>query len=139
MNMLQGKIIRDSGLHFYDDSIRIIIPESYHSQLESYIDKNIVCGIRPEDIHTDANVSFTAKADIAIDVIELMGNESYLYGSTGSNPMVARLQADLQSSLSTGESIELLFDMSKVHFFDNTTGKVIIGRLAVENDSPQTK
>jgi multiple sugar transport system ATP-binding protein len=52
-----------------------------------------------------------------------MGSESYIYLTTGKTPLVARF--DTQNQVEVNTDIEIVFDMSKAHMFDRTTGETI--------------
>ncbi|RDW18172.1 sugar ABC transporter ATP-binding protein [Oceanobacillus arenosus] len=121
MNFLNGKLDEN---HFVMGQIKVEVPEGKLKVLRAngYIGKDIILGIRPEDIHDeqlfiDANpdTKITAK----IDVAELMGAESYLYTSIDSQDFIARV--DSRSDIKGGENLDLAFDMNKVHFFDSET------------------
>src|SRR5699024_4916084 len=102
----------------------IKVPEGKMKVLreKDYIGKEVVLGVRPEDVHDepvfiDANPGSTINA--IIDVAELMGSESYLYSKLGEHDFVARV--DSRVDVSGGEELKLAFDMHKCHFFDVET------------------
>src|SRR5690625_7586828 len=73
---------------------------------QDYIGKDVVLGIRPENIHdepvfVDANPGSTIDAEI--DVAELMGSESYLYSKLADHDFVARV--DSRTDISGGETL----------------------------------
>ena len=79
----------------------------------------MVFGIRPEDIYDkifaqDARPEFTITA--TVDMVELMGSEIYLYLNAGNNSFVARVSN--QDTASVNQDLQVVFDMSKAHFFD---------------------
>jgi len=84
-------------------------------------------GIRPEDLYDDANALKEANAMIiegVVDVIELMGAETYLFMKIADSNVVARVSPKTKAQ--TGETIEIVFDMDKIHLFDQTTEKSIL-------------
>ncbi|MDD5423625.1 MAG: TOBE domain-containing protein [Candidatus Omnitrophica bacterium] len=92
-----------------------------------YVGKETVFGIRPEDIYdklfvTDAPTENTIKA--TCEVIEPMGSEAYLYLNTGKSSLVAKVGGHNKPAIN--QDIDLVFDMSKIHFFDKDTDKTII-------------
>ena len=118
MNFLNGKL--GEG-HIELGDIKIAVPEGKMKPLreQDYIGKDVVLGVRPEDMHDepvfiDANQDKKIKADI--EVAELMGSESYLYSKLNDQEFIARV--DSRSDIKGGEQIELAIDMNKVHFFD---------------------
>ncbi|ADI00004.1 ABC transporter ATP-binding protein [Salisediminibacterium selenitireducens] len=119
MNFLHGKL-QDGQFHLGDRQINV--PEGKLKTLGDYNGKDLILGIRPEDIHDEPvfldanpNARFTAK----IDVAELMGSESYLYSKVADQDFIARV--DSRTDISGGDSIDVAFDMNKVHFFDADT------------------
>ncbi|MFQ5605608.1 MAG: ABC transporter ATP-binding protein [bacterium] len=126
MNILDGKIIRGNGLWFVEGSVKLKLPQNCEERLRRYVDKEIGFGIRPEDIY-EAGFSHglmeRAEASLTIEVVEPMGNEIFVYVSTGKHPMVARI--DAQSQLSIGQKASLVFNMAKAHFFDAGSGEAI--------------
>jgi multiple sugar transport system ATP-binding protein len=58
-----------------------------------------------------------------LDVVEPMGNETYLYGSAADEELVARVAA--QEIPSPGRSLEVALDVAKLHFFRKDTGERI--------------
>ncbi|RLL44993.1 sn-glycerol-3-phosphate ABC transporter ATP-binding protein UgpC [Oceanobacillus piezotolerans] len=121
MNFLYGKL---TDGYFEIEDKKIAVPEGRMKVLRDrgYAGKEIVLGIRPEDIHDEpAFIASSAGTGIqaTIDVAELMGAESILYSTLNKQDFVARV--DSRSDIRGGETIELAFDMNKAHFFDKDT------------------
>ncbi|TFJ93513.1 ABC transporter ATP-binding protein [Lentibacillus salicampi] len=121
MNFLSGKL-KDGN--FENEGAKIKIPEGKMKILrdQGYTDKEIILGIRPEDIHDEpAFIEATpdTKITATIDVAELMGAESYLYSKLNEQDFIARV--DSRSDVTGGEQIDLAFDMNKALFFDAET------------------
>ena len=127
MNILDGKINKDSGLWFDDGKLQLKLPVKYEERLSGYVDKQVSFGIRPEDIYEAGfahGLEETAvEASFTVEVVEPMGNEIFLYVSTGSHPMVARIDAHSQAAI--GQKVNLVFNMAKAHFFDAETEEAI--------------
>lgn len=130
MNLMEGKIIRDNGLWFDEGALKIKLTPRHQKGLAEYMDKEIVFGIRPEDIHeagTHHGVEESAEAELVVEVVEPMGNETFLYASTGLNPLTARLRT--KSAIKVQEKIKLIFNLAKVHFFDKDTDNAVVTLL----------
>jgi len=128
MNFLRGKIVPDDeDFYFQDKGIKLrLLPQSY-SRIQPFRDKEIILGIRPEDIYDkifaqDARPEFTITA--TVDVVEPMGSEIYLYLNAGRNNFVARVSN--QDTASVNQDLQVVFDMSKAHFFDPQTDEAVI-------------
>ncbi|WP_042224525.1 ABC transporter ATP-binding protein [Oceanobacillus manasiensis] len=118
MNFFSGKLT-ESGFQMGD--IKIQVPEGKMKGLreQNYIGKDIILGVRPEDIHDEpVFIESTpgSKIKATIDVAELMGAESYLYSKVNEQDFVARV--DSRTDVKGGQEMELAFDMNSAHFFD---------------------
>lgn len=91
-----------------------------------YQDKEIILGIRPEDIQ-DEPVIIEALADSVVDadieVVEMTGAEMMLYCKHQADVFVARV--DTRTKYIMGDKVQLAFNMNKAHFFDKETEEVI--------------
>ncbi|WLR51407.1 sn-glycerol-3-phosphate ABC transporter ATP-binding protein UgpC [Bacillus tianshenii] len=118
MNFFKGSL-QDN--HFVMDNVKIEIPEGKMKALreQGYENKEIVMGIRPEDIHDEPvfiESSPATKIVSTIDVAELMGAETILYTKVNDQSFVARI--DARTNIQNGDSIDLALNMNKAHFFD---------------------
>src|SRR5699024_12149024 len=62
---------------------------------------------------------------ITVDVAELMGSETIVYGKVNNQDIVARIEA--RTGIETGSKMELQFDMANCHFFDPESEERIKG------------
>ncbi len=122
MNFLSGTIKEDG--YFVTGDTRIAGPDGKLSYLraQGYINKDIILGIRPEDIHDepvflDASPETSIKCQI--EVAELMGAETMLYTSIEGQSIVARI--DSRSDIKPNDTLRLGLDLNKAHFFDKET------------------
>lgn len=104
------------------------IPEGENRSLvkKGYEGKEIVFGIRPEDIHSeqiaiDSSDEAVVKAEVMVS--ELLGAETLLYTKVGETEFVSRV--DARDFHKPGARVELAFNLGKAHFFDNETQEVI--------------
>ncbi len=124
MNFMHGRLLKtDKGLCFDEGGFQVRVPESKWKFLKSYIGKEIVFGIRPEDIYDKLFVGITPLAEhtirATVDLIEPMGSDIYLHLNTGKNTFQARMDPKERTELN--QDIDIVFDMQKVHFFDPET------------------
>ncbi len=128
MNFLKGTITPQNGdLYFKDKGVRLKIVKQQEKQLSKYLNREITCGIRPEDIYDklfaqDASEEFTLTA--TVDLVEPMGSEIYIYFTTGRNNFIARVSN--QDTAVANQDVQVVFDMSKAHFFDPQTDEAIV-------------
>lgn len=93
---------------------------------KGYDGKDLIFGIRPEDIRNEPLVLEASPESIVkskVVVSELLGAEIMLYSSVGENEFIAKVSA--QDLYTPGEEVELSFNLSKGHFFDKETEEVI--------------
>jgi multiple sugar transport system ATP-binding protein len=124
MNFIDGKVSEKGGeVHFNSNNFNVIIPEGRAKVLreKGYIDKEVMLGIRPEDIHDEPlflEASPNSTFNAVVDVAENMGAEMYLYLSgIGSETIVARVNARTGGKR-MGVEMRLAADMNKIHIFD---------------------
>jgi multiple sugar transport system ATP-binding protein len=119
----KDKLYLDSG------SFRVPVPASKAAILSSDLGKKLTLGIRPEDIHAreylPTNIDTAATVSAKVDVIELMGNELFIYLTSGGGQFLARV--DPRARTQPGRDIELVFNLENMHAFESASGKAISG------------
>lgn len=127
MNFLNGKIVKQKNKYYFSEGqLKLRVLEENAVKLKSYEGKKVIMGIRPENIYDrlfakDASDDFSVRA--TVDVVEPMGSEIFLYLVRDTNRFVARVGAD--DTAKVNQDLEIVFDMTKVHFFDSETKKRI--------------
>ncbi len=129
MNFIDCKVVKSGAdvlLMFGSHSIKV--PDAKAQKLISgdFLDKEVVLGIRPEDIHDEQlfiESSPSAPMTSTVKVYELLGAEVFLYFDVNGTQVTARV--DPRTTSKTGDAIKFAFDMEKSHFFDKETELVI--------------
>ena len=120
MNIFSAKLEKSDGTLVIDaGSFSIKVPESRRNLYLPLAGKQIMFGIRPEDIYNPEFVPTGIQAEAVeakVDVIELMGNEIFLYLMTGNNQVVARV--DPRTRFQVGAKVQVMFNMDNFHLFD---------------------
>lgn len=119
----------DGKLMINANSFRIPAPPDREHLLRAYVGKDVILGVRPEDIHhpnyQPADIQ-SATIEAVVDVIELMGNEKIVYLSfddAGSSTFLARM--DPRSDVHLGGKTGAVINLGNVHLFDAATEVVI--------------
>ncbi|NMB55363.1 MAG: ABC transporter ATP-binding protein [Leptolinea sp.] len=120
MNFFDAKIRKaDKDVVVEMNGLTLKIPKNRTEKFLPYDGKSIIFGIRPEDIHNPefvpANIN-PATVEAKVDVVELMGNEVFLYLVTGNYNYVARV--DPRTRFAIGDKVKLVFNMDNIHVFD---------------------
>jgi multiple sugar transport system ATP-binding protein len=124
MNLFDAHVVRnDDGLVVESQSIRLPILRRNAAAIEPFAGKEIVLGIRPENVHdgmfTPQDIE-TAAVPVTVDVTELMGNEIVLNLMVDNRPLTARV--DPRTKVRPGQDISVLFDLDRLYTFDPETG-----------------
>jgi multiple sugar transport system ATP-binding protein len=130
MNFIDVNLTEKSGnvfINFSGFSIKLPEDKASNPTLKEHIGKDVVLGIRPENIHNE-DIYLTDMPDSIVnadvEVTELMGAETYLYLDIDGNKITARVKPT--TSLKSGDKIKVAFDTSKVMLFDKETELAIV-------------
>jgi multiple sugar transport system ATP-binding protein len=113
------------------DAFVVKIPQERKATYMPYVDKEVIFGIRPEDVYNPEFVPSGIHAELVpakVDVTELMGNEIFLYLISGEHSFVARV--DPRTRTSMGADFQVAFNMDNFHIFDpsvNPDNPVAVG------------
>ncbi len=121
MNVINGTVIKTEGGYAAEIAgRRITLPESKHSSLETYAGKEVIFGIRPEDVAAgDGGESFEMK----IELVELMGSEMYLHCNLEENKLTVR--TPVIDGCRSDSTLSFTINAQKLHIFDKDTEMVI--------------
>ncbi len=131
MNFLNGTLEkRNDGVYFIYEGNALKLPKdkAENPALAEYIGKEVVAGLRPECIFDDErNIANCVDATLKtnVEVTELMGAEIYLYLNVGEEgKLIARVSS--RSTTRAGDTINIGFDMTRLHIFDKDTERCIL-------------
>ncbi|MEO0019404.1 MAG: sn-glycerol-3-phosphate ABC transporter ATP-binding protein UgpC [candidate division WOR-3 bacterium] len=112
MNLFTG-VVKANPLRFVNPFLTINLPQGFTPSLPQ--EKEVVLGIRAEDIH------ITSAGDIraSVEVIEQLGNEALIYLKIGDAPCVLRTSP--AKAPRPGTTVNLQFDLKNLHLFDPKT------------------
>jgi multiple sugar transport system ATP-binding protein len=120
---------RDNDIYalFGDYSIKLPASKNNRGQLDNYIGKEVILGVRPEHVHDEPEYLERYRdsaIDADVEVTELMGNETYLYLNVLGNTMTARVAPT--SKTRAGDTIKVALVNSRIHLFDKETEAAIV-------------
>ncbi|OTN75375.1 ABC transporter ATP-binding protein [Enterococcus sp. 8G7_MSG3316] len=118
----------NNGMISDGQSLNLRIPEGKNKVLveKGYEGKELVFGIRPEDIHSEqialeTSPEATVRAEVVVS--ELLGAETMLYTKVGATEFISKV--DARDFHRPGETVDLAFNINKAHFFDKDSENVI--------------
>ena len=139
MNFIESKLIK-KGEDFYVEfgsedtkttkgvkyQIKLPAEKNAKGVLNAYEDKEVIMGIRPEDVHDEPRyleqfAEFKIKADV--EVAEMMGAEVFLYVNVEGFNFTARVEPTTTARPS--DTIDMVLDSTKIHLFDKDTEQAI--------------
>lgn len=128
----EGKVTVNFGSH------SIVLPEEKRKFLisEDYIGKEVVFGIRPEDIHDEADFVKKHKDSVVsgyVDVVEKLGSETLLYVNMEGKEGYAVARVDCRSEVKMNTNYNFAIDMMHIHLFDKDTERTILNEIGEAN------
>jgi multiple sugar transport system ATP-binding protein len=116
-----------SNLYAVSEGLRVRVAGDKAAALNGFIGKSVTMGIRPEHLleknHAQGLVADDSFMTVTVDVIELLGNEIFVYLQAGTQMLTARMDPDIR--LQKGEQIQVGAASDRLHFFDPATEAAI--------------
>jgi multiple sugar transport system ATP-binding protein len=128
INLMSGMIFKKDTKYYFDEGrFRVKVMDEMNGALARYAGREVVFGVRSEDIYDRLYVSEASPDNtvrVTCEVVEPLGSDVYLYLNSGKNSFMARVGAHNRPEIN--RDMEVVFDMQKVHFFDPETETTII-------------
>jgi multiple sugar transport system ATP-binding protein len=128
MNFLDVKIIEKNGdIFIVWDENKIKLPEDKADKACAYIDKEVIAGIRPMNLHEDGfNLKKFDKSVIEakVDVREFLGDTVYLHCADNTQTFTVRVPPDCAAK--SGDKIKISVNPEKIYLFDKDTEAAIV-------------
>ncbi|MGB4658808.1 MAG: sn-glycerol-3-phosphate ABC transporter ATP-binding protein UgpC [Mobilitalea sp.] len=130
MNFIEATVVKkgnDAYITFGGNTLKL--PEGKGKKVldGGYDGKNVMVGIRPEDIHDEEmfiSNSPDSTLDATVRVYELLGAEVFLYFTIDETwEITARVNP--RTTARPDDVCKIAFDMSKIHIFDKETEQVV--------------
>ncbi len=129
MNFVDAKAVEAEGSLFIDaGSFRVKVPESLRPRLQPYAGRQVVFGVRPEDIAAHDSLAGADDGNTVMaraEVVEPLGSEIFAHLTCGSHSIVARMEVP-ERPLRVGETLQVDLRMAKTHVFDSESSQTII-------------
>lgn len=117
MNFMAVKVFEEGGKVMVDEgNFKIPVGASKTDLVRPYIGKELIFGIRPEDLKYESGTIEGETVDTTVQVVEPLGAEINLYVDTGSHVMVARIPPTV--AVHVGDAIKFAVIWERAAFFD---------------------
>jgi multiple sugar transport system ATP-binding protein len=123
MNFFDATMVAEDGNLFADaGDFRVHAPDDRKDVYGAYVGKQVILGLRPENIHGSPYVPPNINAahmKATVEVVELLGHELHVFVNSGKNSFVAIVDTRLAPSI--GSEVELVANVDSMHIFDKET------------------
>lgn len=118
MNIVEGELTNINGdLSVKIGGIELKLPKNKADKVKNHVGKKIWFGIRPEHINVRESEGVSL-VNGNIEVIEHMGNESYVYAIKDNFQFTAKIDSTDSRDLVSGKNQKFMFHMEDCHIFD---------------------
>ena len=130
MNLLNGRLdVEDDRAVVHVAGNSIALPHRALHSLAHHVGRDVIIGIRPEDLYEIPPVGGTeqiVRLSARVVAVEPLGAETLLLVAleVSGDELMARIGRD--TALANGERIEIALDTATIHLFDPATTKAIV-------------
>ncbi len=126
MNFINGQVVKTAnGIGVKFGNIELTLDQAKYDipEVNAYVNKDVIIGIRPEAMDDNLeNIAQNPKSKFKakVDVVEMLGAESYLYLAVDGLTLTARVDPTT-STTKVGQEVEIMVDPIRVALFDKET------------------
>lgn len=127
MNFIRCQLISENNeLHAKTQGFSGKLSNEQKEKLKEYKEKDIVVGIRPENIlfNLEEGIKYGNLINANVDVAELVGADTFIHLKTGSQSISALVKSDY--GIIEEKPIQLTFKSESLHLFDINTEKAFL-------------
>jgi multiple sugar transport system ATP-binding protein len=121
MNFFTGKLVAEAGALYFDEGTgKLPIADWAKNQLQPHVGKEVVMGVRPESIADQSHARFKTNGNalaMRVTLVQPLGDKMDVYLATDTHPK-AVAHVDAFAGVRAGDTLQLFFDMNRVHFFE---------------------
>ena len=138
MNFIEGHIEENEKnmLFVFGNERKLVLPKRMEESLKNYVGKEVILGIRPENIGNKITNSEGKNGNFIsgnVSIVEYMGNEEYVYFKIDGQEFVSRIEARKSENLTHGSEGIFYFNMKKAHIFSKETEENLTLNIESEN------
>ena len=121
MNFIDLKVTQDGGvLRLVGEGAEMRPDDTQAALLRDQGVDTVTVGFRPEHLDLAAQTGPGLSVTVVVDVVEFLGNDELIHGSSEGRDVVAIINAD--NTLTVGQSVTLSSPPRRLHLFNPTTG-----------------
>ena len=127
MNFFDARLEQsDDALWVKGGVLDISLPSEIVVRTNGYTGRQVILGVRPEDIHDGRRVAANGSppASASVDVVEHMGSENFVHLTSGDASFVARMEGSANPR--PGEVLPIVVDAHRIYLFDPATERAIV-------------
>lgn len=123
INLIDGEVCTENGSTFFkSDGVKINLDKMKNIALFKDLDKQVILGIRPEDLHDNYFAELKDPENTikcTVDLVENLGSVALVHSHSGYTHLSASLKTG--KTIHPGDSIDLIIDVNSLHFFNRET------------------
>src|SRR6056297_277970 len=117
MNFMSVKVTEEGGKMIIDEgNFKLHVDAALADDLKPYVGKEVVFGVRPEDLQYNMDAADDNCIKTNVQVIEPLGAEIHIYVDTGSHVIIARTPPTIHFAV--GDEARFIPAWERVRFFD---------------------
>jgi multiple sugar transport system ATP-binding protein len=136
MNFFEGSVVKENGRLWFDEgSGKLPLPSWASEALSGQVGTNVTLGVRPEAMSDRATARFETSDNslkMKVLLVQPLGDRKDVYLATPSHERAVAL-VDAYARFETGETLDVYFDMNRVHLFE--TGETGLSLVTNPNSS----
>jgi len=124
MNFIECLIKKNSENYYANFTYYSIkLPNKMNDYLKMYENKNVILGIRPEDLSIAEKNDKENVMELYVDIAEMTGADYYLYGKINNEKFIANVSSN--QNIESDKSYKLKIDVDRIHIFDKINERLI--------------
>ena len=124
MNFIDCKVTKKKESYvLLFDNCEINLPHRMNDYLVMYDNKDVILGIRPENLSIVKNNDMINTFDLYIDIAEMTGADYYLYGTLNGKKIIANISSN--NVILSNKKYKFKIDIDRIHIFDKINERLI--------------
>ena len=123
INLIDGEVCTENNSTFFtSDGVNINLDKIKNNELFKELDKYVIIGIRPEDLHDNYFAEIKDPKNTikcTVDLVENLGSVALVHSHYRNTHLSATLKSG--KTIHPGDSIDLIVDVNSLHFFNRET------------------